>query len=231
MHTFFRSCVLTFALCTCVIGWVGSTASAQSGELGKVGVSAGANLQQADDLGTTASFEKAAGYSVGVFYDQPLDGIVNLSIGTFAVRTGAVLRRVGAYEFSTAESDPQINDLLAGTSFNVYAVDVPLDIRYQYDDLGDAAPYVFVGPQLSVLRAEQDFESTLNQIVLSANAGFGAEFEIPAALGLIVAPELLYTLGITEAVDGDITYRFRQISTNGLSFSGFSARVHVYLPF
>jgi len=231
MRAFTRPCLLVLTLCLCTLGWGGSTASAQGFELGKIGVAGGVSLQQVDDLSTTASFENPVGYNVGVFYDQPLDALVGLPTGKLAVRTGAVLRRIGAYEFATMQNNPQTNELLAGTSFNVYAIDVPLDIRYQYDDLDVSAPYVFVGPQLSVLRAEQDFESTLNDIVFSANVGLGAEFEIPAALGLIVAPEFLYTFGITDAVDGDFTYRFRQINAEPLSFSGFSARVHVYLPF
>lgn len=225
-----RVSLLVLTLCLCMIAWGDSAASAQGFKLGKIGVAGGVSLQQVDNLGTTASFENATGYNVGVFYDQPLDALVGLPTGKLAVRTGAVLRRIGSYEFTALEDRSQ-DQLLGGASFNIYAFDVPLDVRYQYDDLSVTEPYVFVGPQVSILRAEQDFDNTLNDLVFSANVGLGSEFEIPAAFGLTVAPELMYTFGITDAVKGDFTYRFRQIETAGPSFSGFSARVHVYLPF
>jgi len=230
LHAPARSGLLVLALCFSMIAWGGSAASAQGFEFGKIGVAGGVNLQQVDDLGTTASFENSTGYNAGIFYDQPLDALVGLPTGNLAVRTGVVLRRVGAYEFAAAGNGDQTDRLLGGASFNVYAFEFPLDVRYQYDELEVTEPYVFLGPQVSILRAEQDFDNTLNDVVFSANVGLGSEFEIPAAFGLTVAPELMYTFGITDAVDGDFTYRFRQISTDGPSFSGFSARVHVYIP-
>lgn len=226
-----RRCLAILALCIGIIALAPSATVAQGFELGKIGVAGGVNLQQADDLGMTASFEKSTGYNVGIFYDQPLDSVVGLPTGVLAVRIGGVFRRVGAYEFASMGSSDQTDRLLGGASFEVYAFDVPLDVRYQYDDLSTAEPYVFLGPQVSILRAEQDFERTLNDVVFSINAGLGAEFEIPAAFGIIVAPEVMYTYGVTDAVEGDFTYRFRSISTDGPSFSGLNARLHVYLPF
>ena len=193
-------------------------------QLGKVGIGGGANFQQVDDLSGTASFENATQYHVGVFYDQPFD----LPTGTLAVRPGFVFRSVGTYQFAGELPEPNAFSL-AGRSFDVYALSFPLDLRYQLD-LETTSPYIVAGPSVSILRAEQDFEAALEDAMFSANVGLGTEFTIESAAGIVVAPEVRYGFGITNAVKDEFTLRFRSITTSEPAFNGLGVRLHVYYP-
>jgi hypothetical protein len=206
-----------------------SPAAAQLGtvEIGTISIAAGANVQQADDLGPNATFESSTGYHVGVFYEQPFA----LGPGTLAVRPGAVFRRVGSYDFSGLPLDNPSARLLNDRSFSVYAFDLPLDVRYRYDGFDAARPYAVAGPRVSILRAESDFDAVLEDVVIAAKAGVGVDVPIPNAFGLVVAPEVFYAHALTDAVKEDASFRFESLTGEGLTFSGVTARLHIYLPF
>lgn len=224
-----RSPWVSSALAVLLLILMSSPAAAQLGnvELGSFGIAAGANVQQADDLGGAATFETSTGYHVGVFYEQPFA----LGPGTLAVRPGAVFRRVGSYDFSGLPMDDPSARLLNDRSFTVYAFDIPLDVRYRYDGFDAARPYAVLGPRISILRAESDFDAVLEDVVISAKAGVGVDVPIPNAFGLVVAPEVFYAHSLTDAVSGDASFRFEPVTGEGLTLSGVTARLHVYLPF
>lgn len=199
--------------------------------LGKVGVSVGGNFDTLDDLqggGTEVSFESAIGYNVGVTYDQPL-GTTGLS-----VRPGLLIRRVGTYQFASSISRtgdlPLLEEatLLQNKEFTVRTVEVPVDLLYRPPlETGPVTLYGLLGPQLSVPRAEDDFETLLEDVVYSLNVGVGGEVSLPA--GLVLAPELRYEFGLTDTFKEESTYRFREFMVQDSPSTGaLSLRLHLY---
>jgi len=193
---------------------------------GNVGVSVGGNLETINDLSsgdTEASFGSSVGFNAGVSYDQPLD----MAVEGLSVRPAFVARRLGTYSFSS-ELSGQGAALLQGEEFNVWMFEFPLDIRYQFPvDLGPASLYGLLGPQVSVPRAANDFDATMNDVSYSLNVGAGVELDLPA--GLTLLPEIRYEYGLSNTFKEEFTYRFREFEVgNPPSVGAVSLRIHLY---
>ena len=199
---------------------------------GEFGISVGGNVETMDDLSgdnlnggsTTASFDSPVGFNVGITYDQPI--LENSIPGGLSVRPGLVASRAGTSSFPRTIEGAG-SGVLQNEEFSLWLIEVPVDFRYRLPvDVDPVSIYGLVGPQISVPRAENDFESTMEEVILSANFGAGVEVDLPANLTLM--PELRYELGVTDAFQDDFTYRFRKFSVQDVPNTGaFNLRVHL----
>lgn len=196
------------------------TSQAQAlSSVGKLGVFGGVTFEQLDDIplqGNAIELQNSTSIHFGASYDQP--------IGPVHVRPAFVARRLGTYAFPQQED---LGFLIEGRAFDVWSFEVPVDVRYQFDDVGDTvAPYIFAGPTIATYYAEEDFSQALNRVAWSGQIGVGAELDF-AGLPLSISPEVQYSFGITDLVEEDFDFRFQSFSTDGLATSGFSLRVYV----
>lgn len=212
---------VSLLLCAAIL-FLTTPASAQV-PIGDLGISVGGNYETLDDVSagnTSLAFDKSAGFHAGVSYDQPLSD--NLS-----VRPAFVVRRAGQYSFPGSLSGNG-SALLESEEFELWMFEIPVDLRYRFSELGPASLYGLIGPQLSIPRAENDFEATMEDVSYSANVGLGVEFDLPA--GLMLLPEVRYEYGITNAFKEEFTYRFQDFSvSDSPSVGALSLRVHLYL--
>jgi hypothetical protein len=159
----------------------------------QIGIAAGFNYNQLDDIRTenvNADFENAAGYHIGVFYD--------LGLGTFALRPGIFYRQLGTYEFG------ELPDLEEGESFNLNAVEVPIDVRLRLLPRAPVKPYLLAGPVITFPQSDE-FDSTKN-INLNADIGAGVEIVLPG-VGFTLMPELRYGIATSSLIEDEFEVR------------------------
>lgn len=203
--------------------------------LGKLGVSAGGNLTSMDDLNTSttsATFDNSLGFHFGASYEQPLGSSGTLS--AISVRTGIFGRRVGTYTMASDLDNPSDADfLLEGRDFTIWTIEFPLEGKYSFDQYdfnvggSSATPYALLGPQLSILRGEEDFQEALNDVMVSVNLGAGVEYGLP--LNLTLMPELRYEFGATDVFEDDASLRFRDLNVNDSpSVGSLHFRIHLF---
>jgi len=195
---------------------------------GKLGVSIGGTLETMDDLdagNTTASFGQELGFHFGASYEQLLGTSGPLS--SLAVRPGIYGRRIGEYSFPNS-LEGRADFLLEGRDFTVWSIEIPLDIKYGFDlENTPITPYVLVGPQLSILRGEEDFQEALEDVSYSVNFGAGTEIELP--LNLTLMPEFRYEFGASDVFGDQSTQRFRDFNVSDPpSIGGAHLRVHLF---
>lgn len=226
--TFSGRFLFVSALCTVIAACLAGPVTAQVPvPMGQVGVSVGGNFETLDDVSggdTDVAFDSPFGFNLGVSYDQPLGTTEPLS--SFSVRPAFVARRVGQYGFPESMAGDGA-ELLQNETFTLWMFEVPIDARYQIPvDTGPVSLYGLLGPQLSIPRADNDFDAALKDVSYSVNIGAGGEFELP--YGLTVMPELRYEFGITDAFEDEFTYRFRSFTIDDSpNFGGATLRVHV----
>ena len=216
----------TGLFCAVLALFLATPASAQI-PTGQVGVSIGGNFETLDDVSggnTEASFNSAVGFHAGITYDQPVSTTAPLS--NLSVRPGVFARRVGQYGFP-GPIEGSGAGLLENEEFTLWGFEVPVDLRYQIPvETGPVSLYGLIGPQISIPRADSDFEATLNDVSYAVNLGVGGEISLPA--GLTLMPELRYELGVTNAFKDEFTYRFREFSIeDSPNFGGPQLRVHL----
>jgi len=195
---------------------------------GQFGVSVGGTFETLDNLdaaNTSASFGNEVGFHFGASYEQALG--MERPWSALAVRPGVFGRRVGQYSFSNS-LEGQGAALLNGRSFTVWAIEFPLDLKYTFPLDGPVSPYALAGPQLSVLRGEEDFQEPLEDVAYSVNLGAGVEIDLPLRLTLM--PEFRYELGLSDVFQDNPTYRFRELSVeDSPTIGGLNLRVHLFL--
>ena len=210
--------ISTFAAVLLLIAGTQQAAQSQSAlSLGKLGIVGGVTFEQLDDITIpegAIALDNSTSIHFGASYDQP--------IGPIYVRPAFVARRLGTYAFPQND----LGFLIEGRQFDVWSFEVPVDIRYQFEDLDVIAPYIFAGPTIATFYADEDFSQALNRVALSGQVGLGAEFDI-AGLPLSISPEFQYSFGITDLVEEEFDFRFSSFTTDGLSTSGASFRLHV----
>lgn len=223
----FNSRVLPIGLFCAVLAFFLATPASAQIPTGQVGVSLGGNFETLDDVSggnTEATVNSSVGFHVGISYDQPVSTTEPLN--ALSIRPGFVARRVAQYGFpSSIEGDAA--ELLQDEEFTLWMLEVPIDARYEFPvEAGPATLYGLLGPQISIPRADHDFEATLNDVSYSINIGVGGEFDLPAGLSLM--PEFRYEIGVTDAFKDDFTYRFRDFSIDDSpNFGGPQLRVHL----
>lgn len=222
--------LLSLAAVLAVFSFVVHPAANAQIPTGKVGVGVGGNFETLSDVqsgNTNASFSNPVGFHFGLSYDQPL-GATGL-LNAISVRPGLYLRQVGQYGFPESLSGRGAA-LLSNEDFQLRRYEIPLDFRYrvlELDLVPGTTPYVLVGPQASLARAENDFEAALKNASYSINAGIGAEIDLAA--DLVLMPEFRYEYGLTDAFKDEFTYRFREFTIeNPPNFGGPSLRVLLY---
>ncbi len=148
------------------------------------GISAGLNFNNLGDIegNTNATFDNSTGYHFGVFYD--------LSLGVVSLRPGVYYHRIGTYELPNQES------------FDLNAIEVPLDLRFTVLPSPIVKPYLMAGPVLTIPQSESEFEDGVEDLSLTGDIGAGLEFSLPG-LGLTLMPELRYSIGVTNYLSDD----------------------------
>lgn len=205
--------VLIALLAFTFLGLSGGAPQIASGQLGVAG---GLNFESADDLGNggaDATLENRTGYHFGLVYD--------LDVGAINIRPGLIYRRVGTYEFEVGDVD------VATESFDVSAIEAPLDVRFPVLSTPYLGPYVLAGPMLTLPRGEDDFGEAVNDLSFSFNVGFGVRIG-GADGGLQFLPELRYEFGATKFIEDDFEIAGQEFSPQSdPRFSALSLRLHV----
>lgn len=154
------------------------------------GVAAGANFENLGDLDSgdaEASFARATGYHVGVFF--------NLGAGMFAVQPGVYLRDFG---------DVELQDESGARMFSMTAIEVPIDLRLHALRGGPVSPFVFVAPVVGfATTSDEGFKDALSDLTLTANIGGGVEI---AAGGVALTPEIRFARSLTPYFEDGETF-------------------------
>lgn len=181
----------------------GQTASAQ------FGIAGGLNFESADDItseSAEATLDNKTGYHFGVVYD--------IGIGPASFRPGVIYRRIGTYDFETA-------------SFDLSAIEVPLDVRLRVLSTPALRPYVLAGPMFTFPRGEDDFEDAVEDLSFSLNVGVGLELGGSDG-GMRLLPEIRYEFGATEFIKDDFEIAGQEFSPQSdPRFSALSLRLHL----
>ena len=163
-----------------------SVASAQ------FGVAAGANFENLGDLDgdeSRASFDRATGYHVGVFF--------NLGAGMFAVQPGIYLRDFG---------DVQLVEDARRRTFSMTAIEVPIDLRLHALRGAPLSPFIFAAPVVGfATTSDESFKDTMTDLTLSANIGGGVEIAAPG-IGLVITPEIRFARSLTNYFEDGETF-------------------------
>lgn len=181
------------------------------------GIAGGLNFESADDLNAgndvEATLDNKTGYHVGVVYD--------FDLGPASIRPGVFYRRVGTYVFEVG--NVQIED----ETFDVSAIEVPIDARFRVFSTPAVRPYVLAGPMATFPRGEDDFNEAMEDVTFSFNVGAGLEFG-QQGNGVQILPEIRYEFGATKFIKddfeiGDTTFE----PQNEPRFSALSLRLHI----
>ncbi len=148
------------------------------------GVAAGANFEDLGDLDALdarATFDRATGYHVGLFF--------NLGAGRVSVQPGVYFRDFG--EVKLVE-DGRFRELA------LTSIEVPVDVRIKLVQASALAPYVFAGPVVGFSSTTDDsFQDALRELNVSANIGGGVELSLPGS-DVAVIPEIRFARSITR---------------------------------
>lgn len=182
------------------------------------GIAGGLNFESADDLDTGddvgATLDNKTGYHVGVVYD--------FDLGPASIRPGVFYRRVGTYVFEVG--DIQIED----ETFDMTAIEVPIDARFRVFSTPAVRPYVLAGPMATFPRGEDEFDDAMEDVSFSFNVGAGIGFGQREGGGVQILPEIRYEFGATKFIEddfeiGDTTFE----PQNEPRFSALSLRLHI----
>lgn len=183
---------------------------------GQLGVAGGLNFESADDLGNggvEATLENRTGYHFGLVYD--------IDAGAVSIRPGVIYRRVGTYEFDVGDVD------VTTESFDLSAIEVPLDLRFGVFSTSYLSPYVLTGPMFTLPQGEDEFGEAVRDMSFSFNVGFGVEIGGTDG-GLRFLPELRYEFGATKFIEEDFQIAGQEFSPqNEPRFSALSLRLHL----
>jgi len=158
--------------------------SAEPTQAQGLGVGAGLNFNQLDDIAVGsgfATYDNSTGYHVGLFLD--------LGGGPLSFRPGIFYHQLGRYNFP------------AGEQIDLSAIEVPLDVRLSLATGGMLRPYVLGAPVLTFPRTDA-FEDAVKDMTLTADLGVGFELGAPGT-GLRFMPELRYSIGVTDYLSED----------------------------
>jgi len=167
-----------------VIALVGVLIASPETAAAQFGIAAGANFENLGDLDATmsdASFDRATGYHVGLFF--------NLGAGSFAVQPGVFLRDFG---------DVTLVDDARSRSFSMTSIEVPVDLRWHPLSGVPASPFLMAGPVVGfATTTDEAVEDALTELTLSSNVGVGVEIGLSNG-GLALVPELRFTRSLTR---------------------------------
>lgn len=145
-----------------------------------LGIAAGANFADRHDIdvgNARATFDKSTGYHVGIELEA--------AAGPLAIRPGVFYQRLGTYDFPSGES------------FDLSAVEVPVDVRLTVLSLPVLRPYLVAGPVITFPSANGAFGDAVKSASLTADLGAGVAIALPGS-GFVLMPELRYSAGVTD---------------------------------
>ncbi len=171
----------------------------------QVGVSAGVMFSELDDIATedqSASLQRVPGWHVHLWVDLPL-GSFSLRPGLRYMDAGRLFDPSDTAGFDTSPDPgsvfggpgggiPDITGSVNDEHFVTY-IEIPLDIRYQYD-LPTASPYVVGGPVLR-FATDTNNQDRLRTLTMAAAVGVGVEIRL---LGLRFYPEAKRAFGVSR---------------------------------
>jgi len=183
----------------------------------QIGITAGLNFEQADDISDAAgnlsqdvALSEAAGYHVGLVFEFGGD--------RFRMRPGIIFRNVGTYSLP---EDADVGD--AGQNFDVSVIEIPIDLRMKVLPIPYLNPYVMAGPMVALPRGEGDFSDATRRWALSGNVGGG----LSIAIGSVkIQPGVRYQFGVTDYISDGFTIGNENIDpTDQSRFSSLSVRL------
>lgn len=175
------------------------------------GVSAGADFDSVNDIRAEGedvrTLENATGYHLGVVYE--------LGLGPIHLRPGLFYRKVGSFDFPDNET------------FDVTAVEVPVDVRFTVIPFPIVSGYVLGGPKAVFPQSKGEFEdNALEDISYTFDVGVGANVSVPG-VGLTLQPELRYEFGATDYIGEDFQIDDTNFQPTDRKLSAFGLRLNV----
>lgn len=156
------------------------------------GIAAGANFEDLGDLDATdsrASFDRATGYHVGIFF--------TLGAGRAAIQPGVFMRDFG---------DVRLVEDGRFRTLSMTSIEVPVDVRLRIIQTSGFAPFVSFGPVVGFTTTTDDgFEDAIRELTVSANVGGGFELGLPAS-GFTLVPEIRFARSITRYFEEGETF-------------------------
>lgn len=208
----FKSIRLPFATLLAVLVAFGTAVPAQA----QLGVSAGLNFDSVGDIQTNtsenATLDNATGYHVGAVYD--------IGLGPINVRPGVFYRKLGqTYEFPGSVLDD-------GTSADVAAWEVPVDVRVTLFPTPLVSPYILGGPKASFLRSDlNELDDKLEEVSYSFVIGLGANISLGPLFTL--QPEFRYDFGATNYIDESFEIGGTKFTQEDPTLSAFALRLNL----
>jgi hypothetical protein len=183
----------------------------------QLGVAGGLNFESTNDIGNggaEATLENRTGYHVGLVYD--------IDAGAVSIRPGVIYRKVGTYEFEVGDVD------VTTESFDLSAIEVPLDVRLRVLSSPYLSPYLLAGPMFTLPRGEDEFGEAVRDLSFSLNVGVGAEIGGGEEGGLRLLPEIRYEYGATNFIEDDFEIAGQEFSPQSEArFSAISLRLNI----
>jgi hypothetical protein len=191
--TTLRKTHLAFLIALATLVAVPQAAQAQ------LGVAAGANFDNLSDIeaeNREATFNRATGFHVGLFYDA--------AFGPLALRPGIFYMDAGDFSSDDVQAG---NVNVEQQDFSLSLVQIPIDARFRLATLPLISPYLTAGPvfriELSDDEAETESDGSSQALGLNSsdfsvagNVGIGVEVDLPGA-GVRLFPEFRYAFGLT----------------------------------
>lgn len=172
------------------------------------GIAAGLNFDSIDDIdaggqNVRSTFDQASGYHAGIFYD--------LGAGAVGLRFGLFYRDLG-----DIGDEIRVEGTSVPVSVDLSMIEVPVDLRLTLSSGAKTAPYVLLGPVLSLPRSHSEdsainatFDDALKTLMVAGTVGGGVVLNLGT---IAVMPELRYAFGLSgltgkEFKYGDTTFR------------------------
>lgn len=181
-----------------------------------LGISAGGNFDNLSDIegDAQASFDNAASYHVGLFYD--------LTFGAIALRPGVIYVDVGAFD-ADGDFASEVDKL------DIRLIEVPVDARVRLGTAPQFKPYALAGPVLRFNASNDDFtKDNIKDVSVGAGVGVGLELTVPG-VGLTLYPEFRYQFGLSDFWDDDIEAANTTFSPSDSQLSTYMLRLGVAL--
>ncbi len=189
--THYGSMTLKTKVCLLLVAVVALGASSPAAA--QFGIAAGLNFDSIDDIDSGSqnlrgTFDQASGYHAGIFYD--------LGAGAVGLRFGLFYRDLGDIGDKILVDDVQVP-----VSVDLSMIEVPVDVRFTVHSAERTAPYILLGPVISLPRTHSDdaavnktFDEALKTLMIAGTVGGGVVLNLGT---IAVMPELRFAFGLS----------------------------------
>jgi len=195
---------------------VGIVISPISSAFAQLGIAAGVNFDNINDVKTSAqngNIGNATGFHAGVFYD--------VGAGPLSLRPGIFYRNVSNVDFSLGGFSDSID---------LNMIEVPVDLHFNLTATPLVKPYAIAGPVFTYSNVSgKSFKDAIQEFNVAANVGLGVALSVPG-VNLKLFPELRYAFGISRFVKDRFSVGSVEFNTSDTSrMNSFMVRLGIGL--